>query len=226
MEEKTQSNLKIAEQSVGSQLKIAEQSVGGTNLKIYTKKGDEGKTSLCDVGRISKSDLTFDLLGDLDELSASIGLLVAHVPSLEVSNLDPKDPKNVVRILRRIQHLLLDMGSNIATVSRRKKVVHTPEDEVKLLESCIDFYTDACPKLTDFILPGYTLADSHAHLCRSVARRVERNLWKLNTQVNYLEKEVHLFQYLNRLSDFFFALARYLCVVQGKNEVTRKEYSE
>lgn len=194
-------------------------------IKIYTKKGDEGKTSLYDVGRISKSDLTFDLLGDLDELSASIGLLVVSCSKITTGD-DPKDPKNVVRILRRIQHLLLDMGSNVATVSRRKKVIHTSEEEVKLLENCIDFYTESCPKLTDFILTGYTLADSHAHLCRSIARRVERNLWKLNTQVNYLEKEVHLFQYINRLSDFFFALARYLCVVQGEKEVTRKEYSE
>lgn len=213
---------------------MAENKTENKMVKIYTKKGDEGKTSLCDIIRIAKSDLTFDVLGDIDELSASIGLLIAYI--MDSKTIEPKenlnslrdlkndglpDPTNIIQILRRTQNLLLDIGSNIATVSKRKNVVHTSECEILLLEKCIDFYTENTPNLTNFILPGYTVSDSQAHLCRAISRRAERNIWKLNTQVNYLEKEVHLFQYLNRLSDFFFALARYLCILQGKKEVIR-----
>jgi cob(I)alamin adenosyltransferase len=140
------------------------------------------------------------VLGDLDELSAYIGYLCA-------SGINEEDS----RLMRYIQSFLLDLGSNFATTTRRDKIKTTTLDDIKKIEDAIDFYDQKSPKLTEFILPGVNLKDSTAHICRSICRRAERNMWKLRNQYEetfYVENET--FHYVNRLSDFFFAFARYL----------------
>jgi cob(I)alamin adenosyltransferase len=165
--------------------------------KLYTKKGDTGTTCLYDTGRISKSNLVFDVLGDIDELSAHIGVLTTVRSITE---------------LRSIQLKLLDISSNIATKNR--KTTGVENWEIKKLEEDIDRYEATNKELKEFILPGVYFADANVHVCRAVCRRVERGLCKLENVDN------KILAYINRLSDYFFALARHL---SGCNETTRRE---
>lgn len=177
--------------------------------KLYTKTGDKGYTNLYDMRRVPKSNLIFDVLGDLDELSAHIGQLCSY--SL---------PQQDLNFLRKIQTNLLDIGSDFATKTRRNNIKIMTHADVVEIENAIDYYDSKSPKLTEFILPGVNAKDSSAHVCRSVSRRVERNMWKSKDDDKdfYVQKET--FHYINRLSDFFFAFARYLS--EGK-ETTRSQ---
>lgn len=167
--------------------------------RLYTKTGDKGFTTLYDMRRVPKTEMVFDVLGDLDELSAHIGHLCS-------SGLNDED----IKFLRYVQSFLLDIGSNFATTTRRNNIKITTLEDVKKVENAIDFYDSKSPKLTEFILPGVNIKDSIAHICRSVSRRVERNMWKLKNEYETFYVEDETFQYINRLSDFFFAFARYL----------------
>lgn len=173
--------------------------------KIYTKTGDKGTTSLYDMSRVEKSNIIFDVLGDIDELSCYIGLLCSVLKSDDVN------------FLRFIQHKLLDIGSDIATLSKRDKIVEVSLDDVKELEQKIDYYSDLKEPLKEFILVGYGIEDSYSHLCRAIARKAERNLWKIK---DYISTGENTFIYMNRLSDFFFVLARYL----SRDEITRSTF--
>jgi len=178
--------------------------------KLYTKTGDKGYTSLYDMRRVPKTNLIFDVLGDLDELSAYIGQLCSYITSEQDLN-----------FLRKIQTNLLDIGSDFATKNRRNNIKIMTQKDIVEIENAIDYYDSKSPKLTEFILPGVNTKDSLAHVCRSVSRRVERNMWKVKDDFEenfYVEKET--FHYINRLSDFFFAFARYLS--EGK-ETTRSQ---
>ncbi len=180
--------------------------------KLYTKTGDKGTTSLYDMRRVGKHTPVFDALGDLDELSAHIGVLC--------SLLDKDSHKH--KLLRNIQSKLLDIGSNLATVERRDRVPVTTADDIKSMENAIDNCEEANTPLREFILPGVYQADAVAHICRAVTRRAERNMWKHRNETGgspfYTGEEI--FIYMNRLSDFFFALARYL---SGCRETRRSE---
>lgn len=182
--------------------------------KLYTKVGDSGMSSLYDMRNVSKADWVFKVLGDFDELSAHIGLLCCKLP-------DDFSPQ--ITYLRRIQSMLLNFGSNFATMHNREKIVKTTEADVKNIENEIDFLDGSCPKLTEFILPGIGETDSIAHVCRAVCRRAERNVWTLKDLGDETPVEKETFQYLNRLSDYFFALARFLVYKSGKKEIKRSE---
>jgi len=177
--------------------------------KLYTKTGDNGHTSLYDGNRISKTEIFFDVVGDLDELSSNIGMLCFLA--------------NENGFLRIIQAKLLNIGSNIAVVDEKKKnrVKQLTNVDVKSLEEYIDLYESKNPKLTEFILPGTNTADSQAHICRSITRRLERQMWKLNksdyivegkTKIDMknVKVDIVILKFINRLSDFFFSYARYL----------------
>jgi cob(I)alamin adenosyltransferase len=184
-------------------------------MALYTKTGDKGLTNLYDMRRVGKDDLIFDALGDIDELSANIGMLCGM---LSFQN------DNVVSILRNIQALLLDIGSDLATTMNRKNVILIPESEISSLEKLIDKFTEAVPKLKEFILVGVTPIDAQSHICRTICRRAERHMWKARFQYEKENSCVfygddNSFIYMNRLSDFFFALGRAL---SGGTEVTRK----
>ena len=180
--------------------------------KLYTKTGDKGITSLYDGNRIPKTSIFFEVLGTIDELSCHLGLLIA----LLKKNQDCK-------FLRIIQIKLLDIGSNIAVTSH-KKVPKILEQDVKNIEVLIDYYDKINSKLTEFVLPGVYQADAQCHICRSVSRRAERLLWKINNKSGELKVtnrrtnivmddvtvDVNILQYMNRLSDFLFSYARFL----------------
>lgn len=178
--------------------------------RLYTKTGDNGTTNLYDMRKCSKTDIVFDVLGTLDELSAHIGLVCVLLG------------KSVfIEILRAIQNRLLDIGSDIATVSRREYVRPITNEDIDILERYIDESTAKTPKLTEFILPGYTEIDAHIHICRGICRRLEREMWKWRESptVN-IETSILTFKFINRLSDFFFAIAR-VCS-EGK-DITRSQ---
>ena len=176
--------------------------------RLYTKTGDKGFTTLYDMRRVPKKDDVFMILGSLDELSAYIGLLC----SCELTQSD-------ISILRGIQNHLLNIGSNFATTTKRDKIVKMSKENVAEMEALIDTYDSKSTKLTEFILPGSNRNDSVAHICRSICRRAELYMWRIHDDDFYVEQET--FHYVNRLSDFFFAFARYLS--NGK-EIRRSQF--
>ncbi len=177
-----------------------------SKLKLYTKRGDNGYTSLYDKRNISKDNLNIHVVGAIDELSAHIGLLCVYVST----------NKTITKCLREIQSDLLNIGSCIATLLKEPK---TPlvKERVAVLERDIDSYENSNPKLTEFILPGIQLADAQTHVCRTVCRRLERHLISLNLSTKI---DNNILAYINRLSDYFFALSRHLS--NGK-EIKRSE---
>lgn len=204
--------------------------------KIYTKKGDSGLTNLFDTNKLPKSHPIFDALGDLDELACHIGHLCSIIQPNPVLGYTQNNGRvfNVVadkhtgialgtpespihKDLRWIQIMLLNIGSDISTKNTSKHIVK--DHDVTRLEEVTDYYNEKCRKLTEFILLGSSQPDSLAHVCRSVSRRAERNMWKIQD----LEIPSKCFQYMNRLSSFFFALARYMA---DDNEVTRSMYDK
>lgn len=200
--------------------------------KIYTKTGDKGSTSLYHLGRLPKSDIVFDVLGDLDELSAHIGLLCALLGESEEepkvmsdskeSEINSKGLKETskngdkILFLRRIQSTLLDIGSACVTKPEVRERYDVTDENIFNLELKIDHYEEKNAALTEFILVGVQEPDSVSHLCRSICRRAERNLWKKFP--DGITKNIGI--YLNRLSDFFFVFARYL---SGGVETRRSE---
>lgn len=200
-------------------------------MKIYTKTGDSGETSLYDGSRAPKYSINFDVLGEMDELSSRIGVLCAHLngKTRMISGLD------ILNMLRHIQRNLQDFNSYIATIDKKgKRLPELDEKIILMLEDKIDNLEDMNPKLTRFILPGVTLADAQAHMCRTQARKAERVLTQLHNSNELLTITKHgerveleleqfvipeiILKYMNRLSDFFFVLARWLCHVQARKD--------
>ena len=180
-------------------------------MKVYTKTGDKGETSLVGGSRVLKSDLQIDLYGEVDELNSRIGLLVVHT-----------DDDKAVVLLRKIQSCLFDLGSNLACEEEKKEKFNLPqlaENEVKEIESEIDRINAYLPELKNFILPGGSVASSFAHLCRTSCRRVERLLVGFSSQG---ELPAFSLEYMNRLSDYFFVLARFLNLQKSVEDIPWK----
>jgi cob(I)alamin adenosyltransferase len=171
--------------------------------KIYTKTGDEGKTSLVSGNRTFKSDLRIDLYGELDELNSRIGYSYALLPEgmTEIKN-----------FLHVIQSALFDLGSNMACEFENREKFNLPqltEDLITQIEKEIDGMDKDLEPLKNFILPGGTAASASIHLARTGSRIVERKL----VHYEHVTKEVLpplSIIFLNRLSDYFFVLARYV----------------
>lgn len=168
-------------------------------MKIYTKTGDQGKTSLADGTRVEKSSSRIQSYGAVDEINSHIGMLISLMYSK--SNL-----ADMVLDLIIIQHQLFTLGSDLA--NPQQKVENYPritEGEVTFLENCIDKFDKEVEPLRAFILPGGTIEASQCHVIRTVTRRSEIKIVDL-----YLNNEINknCFVYINRLSDLFFVLAR------------------
>ena len=163
-------------------------------MKIYTKTGDEGKTSLFDNSRVWKSDERIMSYGAVDELNSSLGVAL----SLE---LDPE----LKDILIKIQNDLFIVGSDLANPNMSDKKIRTTSEMIIYLEQKIDLLEPQLSPLTSFILPGGTLLASILHLSRTISRRAETHVVALskNEEIN---KDAAI--YLNRLSDLMFVLAR------------------
>lgn len=175
-------------------------------MKIYTRTGDNGITSLYDGTRLPKHELVFDVLGGLDELSSAIGFVL-----VKTSDFDVIESESVFTFLRSLQRLLLDYGSILAHAENKIKIDSV---FVEKIENIIDTLTEQLPSLTDFVLPGLG-DDVYYHQCRVICRRVERRMCELNPDNTVLLK------IMNRLSDLFFTLARYTTYLEGKLDITR-----
>ncbi|KAM4051692.1 corrinoid adenosyltransferase MMAB isoform 2-T3 [Anomaloglossus baeobatrachus] len=170
--------------------------------KIYTKTGDKGFSSTYTGERRPKDNLVFDALGTTDELTSAIGLAKEFCLDANLQ---------CITELEKIQCMLQDIGSNIATPvssARESHKVNTSfnEDPIRELEQWIDNYTVQLPPLTSFILPSGGKASASLHVARAVCRRAERVTFKL---LQTEEAEPNIGKYLNRLSDYLFTLARY-----------------
>ncbi len=166
-------------------------------MKIYTKTGDDGTTSLFSGRRVSKAHLRVEAYGTVDELNSVLGVARAHHPH---SSTDVW--------LNKVQNQLFNLGADLATPLDAKAdwVVRMDADTVTGLEQGIDEMTALLPELKNFILPGGSLAAANIHVGRTVCRRAERIVVLLQEQEALGD---HVLHYLNRLSDFLFTLARW-----------------
>ncbi|TMW73641.1 cob(I)yrinic acid a,c-diamide adenosyltransferase [Alteribacter natronophilus] len=182
-------------------------------MKIYTKKGDQGKTSL--IGkRVAKNHLRVNAYGTVDELNSFIGRAVA--------GLGEKAGEDVPAELTAIQQQLFDLGADLANVTD-EPVYKTKEAYIDTLEKAIDRYWDEAPEIRTFVLPGGSQSAADLHVCRTVARRAEREITAAMT-----EEEIPgvILQYVNRLSDYLFAAARVVNFREGNKDVLYKSNSD
>jgi cob(I)alamin adenosyltransferase len=176
--------------------------MGNRLSKIYTRTGDDGTTGLGDGSRVRKDSLRVEAYGTVDELNSAIGVLLA-VPGL---------PADLAACLTEVQHELFDMGGELCIPG------HTAikAEQVTRLERALDGFNDTLPPLKEFILPGGGQAAAACHLARAIARRAERRVWTL-AAAEAVRPE--LTNYLNRLSDLLFVLARVLARHEHGSEV-------
>ena len=176
--------------------------MGNRLSKIYTKTGDDGTTGLGDGTRVRKDDVRVEAYGTADELNSAIGVLLA-VPGL---------PAKIVECLTEVQHELFDLGGELCIPGHRAiQAAH-----VTRLEQSLDEFNDTLPPLNEFILPGGGPGAAACHLARAIARRAERRVWTL-AAAETVAPEVT--QYLNRLSDLLFVLARVIARHERGTEV-------
>ena len=179
-------------------------------MKIYTKTGDKGTTALIGGTRVSKADLRIEAYGTVDELNSYIGL----VRDQEVN-------KTRLDILKEIQDRLFTIGALLATDpdKSRMKTPDLHEEDIMLLEQEIDKMTAEVPPLRAFVLPGGHQSVSFCHVARCVCRRAERLAIRLQ---EVAEVEDLVIKYLNRLSDYLFALCRKMTQELNAEEITWK----
>ena len=167
-------------------------------MKIYSKKGDKGKTSLIGGKIVDKHNLSVDAYGTIDELNSFIGLLKDYV-----------EDKKIKMVLHNIQLKLFSVGSILASAGDNNfsEKVSIEKKDIEDIESNIDNMNDHLPKLKNFIIPGGHKISSYCHVCRSICRRAERRISELNNQQKI---NPCILSYINRLSDFFFVLSRHI----------------
>lgn len=184
-------------------------------MKIYTRQGDAGTTSLVGGQRISKSDPRLEAYGTLDELNAFLGLTVCAVQKISVQH---STLSRLETTLATIQNDLFTIGSHLACVDdkQRQTLPALPLGTIHLLEQEIDTMTAHIPALKQFILPGGTEASTLFHVSRTVCRRAERATVTLQSNSKV---EPEIIQYINRLSDYLFVAARYAQHTLGHPDV-------
>lgn len=168
-------------------------------IKIYTRTGDKGKTSLIGGTKVSKSHIRIETYGTVDELNSWLGLVGDHIADTDVKAL-----------LREIQDRLFTVGASLATDPEKGTKMEIPDlhaEDIQLLEKTIDKMNEILPEMKHFILPGGHPAVSNCHIARCVCRRAERLCVDMQEREMFVEPLV--LQYLNRLSDYLFVLGRY-----------------
>ena len=214
--------------------------------KIYTKKGDDGTTRLYDGSHLSKGNIICSVMGEVDELSSRIGIVYSLIPKkmthnheINTVNISTSVQKigcsvgvedsykpvekfsisyfNLKEVIASVQQILQRINSILATNLSRSEGQEQDIDGtlIKKLENYIDFMSVELPGLTKFILPGVTQCDAHVHLCRTQTRKVERLLVQIRPDVGLGE---NAYKYMNRLSDFFFTLARWVCYKENLSD--------
>lgn len=176
-------------------------------MKIYTKTGDKGMTKLVGSSTVAKDSDRVESYGTIDELNSWVGYIISQLP---------QENQEIKEELEALQHLLFDAGTDLSTPIEAQRPFKLQKESVHWLEQQIDFYTAQSPDIDRFILPGGTPAASMVHVARTIARRAERIIVRLNWTAK-INEEVLIFT--NRLSDYFYALARYLNVQAQRPDV-------
>ncbi len=176
-------------------------------MKVYTKVGDEGKTTLIGSLKVDKDDPRVEAYGDIDELNSHIGLLISMAGLV----------KEIIPFLHNLQSSLFLLSSLIASENYNKKY-EVGGCEIEKIEKEIDRLAEVLPKKESFVYPGGTLISAQSHVCRTVCRRVERRIVTLSRLKNVGENTL---PYLNRLSDYFFTLA---CYINYRDKVDEKKW--
>ena len=181
-------------------------------FKIYTKTGDKGSTSLIGGTKVPKNDIRIETYGTVDELNSWVGLINDQLGDEEFKN-----------ELKEIQDRLFIIGSELATDNTKEIKMKLPDlhhTDIKFLEKRIDEMTAALPEMKSFIIPGGHVTVSSIHITRCVCRRAER--LAVNMQQHELFVDEKIIQYINRLSDYLFTLARYAAQKLGAQEIPWK----
>lgn len=171
-------------------------------MKIYTKTGDKGLTSLVGGKRVPKNHPRVMAYGDMDELISWIGILRSDMACLDGE-------------LRRIQCALMNASAHVAAEDSQKKLPAFPSDDIAWLENRIDEMTAAIPPQKAFVLPCAPREAAECHVARTVCRRCERSITGIESNDGDMEAVA---RYINRLSDYLFTLARYMTTGQSLNE--------
>lgn len=170
-------------------------------MRIYTRSGDKGKTSLIYGQRVAKNDLRVEAYGTCDEANSMIGLALSFLENVEWAEKDV-----FLKTMHRVQTILFHVGAELATPSEKEVSWKLKKEYIQELEDQIDEWDKDLPALKNFILPSGHNASSALHTARTVARRAERTAIGLEDEpVNPL-----VLSYLNRLSDFLFVAARFV----------------
>ena len=175
--------------------------MGNRLSRIYTRTGDDGSTGLGDGSRVAKDDGRVNAFGTVDEANSALGVLLAVAL-----------PDDVRALLTRIQHQLFDLGGELCIPGHAA----IQQGDVAALEQQLDHYNASLPALQEFILPAGGEAAARCHLARTIVRRAERETVTL-ARLEPVRSEA--LQYLNRLSDLLFVLARVLARADGQGEV-------
>lgn len=180
-------------------------------MRIYTRKGDKGMTSLIYGSRVAKNDLRVEAYGTCDETNSMIGLALSFLGTA-----DWPEKEDFMRVMHRVQTILFHVGSELATPADREVHWKIRKEHIEELEKQVDEWDKILKPLRKFILPSGHQASSALHAARTVVRRAERLAVGLGEEsVNPL-----VLSYLNRLSDFLFVAARYVNQSLGGKEIT------
>lgn len=182
------------------------------SVRIYTKTGDKGATTLIGGTKVPKSDIRIETYGTVDELNSWIGMVN-----------DQLNDEEFKIELKEIQDRLFTIGASLATDAEKEPKMKLPDlnqGDIEFLEKRIDVMTAALPPMKSFILPGGHVTVSSIHITRCVCRRAER--LAVNMQQHELFVDTKVIQYLNRLSDYLFTLARFVAQKLGAAEVPWK----
>ncbi len=177
-------------------------------MKIYTKTGDKGMTSLIGGTRVPKNSARLEAYGSVDELNTYIGMIRSF----------PLEEQELSELVT-IQTILFDVGGNLATdtsVGGLKIRLGVTEEDISVLEKAMDRMDAQLPPLKSFVLPGGDQAVSFCHIARTVCRRVERRILDMNRE---FEVDDAVIKYINRLSDYLFVLSRKVANDRGVREI-------
>jgi len=185
-------------------------------MPIYTKKGDKGKTFLFTGKKVSKIALRIEAIGAIDELNSVIGVVISQITNHKsrAAGIASCDARQIPRELIEIQKDLFEIGASLANPATQRKF--NIADRVKHFEIIIDEMTAKMPKLSNFILPGGTTAGAFLHIARTVCRRAERRIVGLSLK-ELIDKKILV--YINRLSDLFLTMSRYVNFNEGKKDI-------
>ena len=189
--------------------------MGNRLSKIYTRTGDDGTTGMADGSRVSKADLRFDAMGKIDLLNSQIGLLRGYLSQDNHTQNSQNQPNHAQfdAKLSRLQHQLFNLGGELAMPEYRGILA----EYVIELENQIDEWNSHLPPLKDFILPAGTIVTSQVHIARCYCRDAERLLVALNLRDDNVSPLS--LQFINRLSDWLFVLARVVARLDAGQEV-------